>query len=128
MQSPSNQGCSALVHKFNANICSDLKSFETESAIDLHSYDKKEETNEMVSSSDISTSYEEEQIETKMGNKPLSNAIKLSNSTELTDDQIRLLVTSTKFSPQQIREWHQSAIHYMYFFLLQAFSFVIQIF
>lgn len=58
-------------------------------------------------SSDISTT-NKEQIETKMGNKMLKKKSKMINFTELTDQQIEILISSTKLSAQQIREWHQS--------------------
>ncbi len=107
--------CSTLVHKFEANICSILYSSETESPTHLYVEDNdgvKEErqdkqNNEMISSSDISTS-SKEQIKTKMGNKILKNKDKITNYTELTDRQVEFLVSSTNFSAQQVHEWHQS--------------------
>lgn len=41
-----------------------------------------------------------------MGNK--TSRSKRNNFTELTDDQIEEIVSTTKFSAQQVREWHQS--------------------
>jgi hypothetical protein len=111
------QACSVLVHKFENNVCSILKSSETESPTHSHIYDnnevkneeeiKEEQNNEMIASSDISKSYKE-QIEITMGNKILKNQGKRTNFTELTDRQIEFLVSSTNFSAQQVREWHQS--------------------
>jgi predicted DNA binding protein len=108
--------CSALVHKFEANVCAILNSTETDSP--THSYvedndeveeerQEEEEQNEMIASSDISTS-NKEQIKTTMGNKIVKSKDKMTNYTELTDRQVEFLVTSTNFSPQQVREWHQS--------------------
>jgi predicted DNA binding protein len=112
MYTPTIQSCSALVHKFEVNVCSILNSSETESPTHSHIHDndevkKEEEKNEMIVSSDISTS-NKEQIETTMGNKILKTKSKMTNFTELTDHQIEFLVSSTKFSAQQVREWHES--------------------
>jgi predicted DNA binding protein len=110
------EACSALVHKFEANICSILNSSETESP--THSYikdnnevkkERKEE--QMIASSDIST-LSKEQIETTMGNKILKSKDKMINFTELTDRQVEFLVSSTNFSAQQVREWHQSSFSF----------------
>jgi len=111
------QGCSALVHKFEGNVCSVLNSSETESPTHSHIHDnnevkteerrEEEKKNEMIASSDISTS-SKEQIQTTMGNKILKTKGKMANFTELTDRQIEFLVSSTNFSAQQVHEWHQS--------------------
>jgi hypothetical protein len=112
------EACSALVHKFEDNACSILNSSETESPTHSPIYDnnevkkeeerKEEQNNEMIVSSDISTTSSKEQIEITMGNKILKTKGKITNFTELTDHQIEFLVSSTKFSAQQVREWHQS--------------------
>jgi len=108
------EACSALVHKFEDNVCSILNSSETESPTHSHKYDnneeerKEEQNNKMILSSDISTTSSKEQIETTMGNNILKTKSKITNFTELTDHQIEFLVASTKFSAQQVREWHQS--------------------
>ena len=113
--------CSALVHKFEANVCAILNSTETDSP--THSYvedndeveeerqEEEEEQNEMIASSDISTS-NKEQVKTTMGNKIVKNMDKMTNYTELTDNQVEFLVSSTNFSAQQVREWHQSSFYF----------------
>ena len=116
------QTCSALVHKFEVNVCSFLNSSETDPPTHLHIPDKnkvkneekkeeeeEEHNNEMIVSSDISKS-SKEQIETTMGNKIPKTKSKMTNFTELTDDQIKTLVSTTNFSAQQVREWHQSEL------------------
>ena len=110
--------CSALVAKFEANVCSIHKSSETESLSHGHIADnekvkneeerKEEEKNESIASSDISTS-SNEQLQTTMGSEISKNKPKKSKFTELTDRQIELLVSSTNFTAQQVREWHQSS-------------------
>ncbi|CAF2430051.1 unnamed protein product [Rotaria sp. Silwood2] len=119
MYTSTSQACSALVHKFQSNICSFLNSSETELSTDSHircsnkmkNEKRREEAqnNEMIVSSDISTS-SKEQIETTMGNKVLKEKSKKANFTELTDNQIEMLISSTNFSAEQIREWHESFI------------------
>jgi predicted DNA binding protein len=112
------QACSILVHKFGVNVCSALNSSETESPTHSHidnnneiknEEERKEEEQEyeMLMSSDISTS-SKERIEPTMGNKILKTKDKMVNFTELTDQQVEMLVSSTNFSAQQVREWHQS--------------------
>jgi hypothetical protein len=109
------QACSALVHKFEANVCSFFNSTETEPPTQTHSDDnnevkeEEEQKNETIVSSDISTT-NKEHIETTMGNKTSKIKGKTGDFTELTDSQIEMLVSSTNFSPQQIREWHQSEL------------------
>ncbi len=110
------EACSALVHKFEANVCSLFDSTGTEPPTQTHTLDnnevKKEEEerkNETIVSSDISTT-NKEHIETTMGNKISKTKGKVGSFTELTDRQIEMLVSSTNFSPQQIHEWHQSFI------------------
>ncbi|CAF5036924.1 unnamed protein product, partial [Rotaria sp. Silwood1] len=119
MYTSTTHACLALVHKFEANICSFLNSSETESSTHslvrddnkIKNEKRREESqnNEMIVSSDISTS-SKEQIETKMGNKVLKVKSKKTNFKELTDNQIDMLVASTNFSAEQIREWHESFI------------------
>lgn len=114
------QTCTALVHKFEVNICSFRNSSETEPPTHSHGYDnnevkheeergEEEHNNEIVVSSDISTS-SKEQIETTMGHKISKTKRKMTNFTELTDEQIEMLVSTTKFSARQVREWHQSKL------------------
>ncbi|CAF3571215.1 unnamed protein product [Rotaria sordida] len=113
------QACSALVHKFDANICSSLNPSETEPSTHspirnsnkIKNEIRREEVQntEIIVSSDISTS-SEEQRETTMGNKALKEKRKKANFTELTDNQIEILISSTNFSAEQIREWHQNFI------------------
>lgn len=119
MNTSSIEGCSALVHKFPNNICSINNSSELKSPthkdneIKNEEEERKEEEeeerkNEMFRSSDISSTSNKEQIQTKMGNKILQTKSKITNFKELTQSQIDLLLSSTNFSEQQIREWHQS--------------------
>ncbi len=113
------QTCTALVHKFEVNVCSFLNSSETEPHTHSHGHDnnevkneeerEEEHNNEIVVSSDISTS-SKEQIETTMGHKISKTKRKMTNFTELTDEQIEMLVSTTNFSARQVREWHQSKL------------------
>jgi hypothetical protein len=45
-----------------------------------------------------------------MGHKISKTKRKMTNFTELTDEQIEMLVSTTKFSARQVREWHQSKL------------------
>lgn len=126
--------CSALIHKFEANVCSTYKSSETDSLSHGHIADnekvknedeeeRKEEKDESITSSDISTS-SNQQLQTTMGNEISKNKPKKSKFTELTDRQIELLVSSTNFTAQQVREWHQSSFFFFFSFLFPTFSVV----
>ncbi|UJR38061.1 hypothetical protein I4U23_030742 [Adineta vaga] len=112
MASSKNQTCSTLVH----NVCSLLKSSEKDRSISFDTLSsnetktKEELKNKLIASSDISSSDNEEKERRKMGNKMLKHKKKVADLTELSDQQIELLVSTTKFSAQQIREWHQSFI------------------
>lgn len=43
-----------------------------------------------------------------MGNQNLKSKVKTNKLTELTDEQVDLLIESTKLSEYQVRQWHQS--------------------
>lgn len=114
---------SLLVHKFPANVCSVPKSSETdprshgeiadnEKVKNEEERKEEEEKNELIASSDISTT-NNEQFETTMGKEISKNKPKKTKFTELTDRQVELLVSSTNFSAQQVREWHQSLFHHL---------------
>ena len=120
------EACSLLVHKFQANVCSIHKSSETEPFSHGQIADnekvkneeeeekrKKEQKNESIASSNISTA-NNEQIETTMGKEISKNQQKKNKFTELTDQQVELLVSSTNFSAQQVREWHQSLFFFSF--------------
>ena len=111
MNSPRNQACSTLAH----NVCSLLKSAE-KSVFSLSQTQSKTETksndefkNETSASSSI-LSLDKEEKEKRMGNKIIKTKKKRADLTELPDQQIEFLVSTTKFSAQQIREWHQSKL------------------
>lgn len=118
------KACSLLVHKFESNICSIGNSSETIPRTHDNDEVKNEEQqkNEMIAASDISTLNKEQQIQTVMGNKILQPKSKITNYTELTDDQIKFLVSKTNFSVQQIREWHQSKFIFLSHFIKFVFS------
>ncbi|CAF0974937.1 unnamed protein product [Adineta ricciae] len=111
MNSPRNQASSTLAH----SVCSLLKSAEknvfslsqTQSKTEIKSNDEfKNET----SASPSILSLDKEEKEKRMGNKIIKTKKKRADLTELPDQQIEFLVSTTKFSAQQIREWHQSFI------------------
>lgn len=111
MNSPRSQVCSTLAHNVRSLLKSTEKSVSSPSQTRNQTEMKinNEFKNEMSASSSIS-SLDKEEKEKRMGNKVLKTKKKRIDLTELPDEQIEFLVSTTKFSAQQICEWHQSKL------------------